>query len=133
MRFPIRFLSLCLLASAELACASTRTATPLDAADGVERDVPITVMNNGWSDADVYALHLSQRVRLGFVTAHSTAALRVPRDMVIDREVQLLVHRIGERSDFVTDVVRVDSDQHGELDLQSVIAQSSLAVYPGPH
>jgi hypothetical protein len=131
----MRFLSLFLLASAGLACASTRTSSSLDTADtgdAVERDIRVTVMNNGWSDADVYALHLSQRVRIGFVTAHSTAALRVPRDVVLNREVQLLVHRIGARSDYVTDVVRVNDDQHGELDVQDVVAESSLGVYPGP-
>ncbi len=111
------------------ACTGRRSP---DEAARPTRDVPVVVTNYGWSDADVYAVHLTQRMRLGFVPSQATVTLRIPPVMVTDDEVQLIAHPVGGTSDYQSDVVHVPADQHAVLELQDVLAESSLSVFPDP-
>lgn len=66
-----------LLLATITACASTAgTAGP------VKEGATLRVDNQALLDVNVYALRGTQRIRLGTVTAHSTATLRVPAVLV---------------------------------------------------
>ena len=73
-----RALSLVLLAALAAACVS-----PPGAAGGALRaGATLRVENQAVLDVNVYALRAGQRIRLGTVSAHSTATLRVPATLV---------------------------------------------------
>ncbi len=118
-----------ILAFAALACASAHhhyddppIATPVD----------LQVINNGWLDAIVYVYHRGERFRLGYVTAHTHAILRVPAPETDDGNLQFYIHRMAERRDLLTDVVHVSDGLHPVLEIEMQLDESSLALFPDP-
>ena len=112
------------------ACATGRTHAADASAPTTVMTVPVVVTNYGFTDADIYAVHLSSRVRLGFVPAQSHGTLTIPASMVDNEQIQLSVHQVGGPGDYTTDIVIVPSDEHAVLDLQNELEESSLAVFP---
>jgi len=77
------------------ACATGRRRAPDASADPNTANVPVVVTNYGFSDADIYAVHVSSRVRLGFVAGQSHSTFTIPASMVENGEIQLFVHQVG--------------------------------------
>lgn len=73
-----RVLAVFFVAVATAACASA----PGAVGAGTREGATLRVENHAVLDVNVYALRASQRIRLGTVSAHSTATLRVPPTLV---------------------------------------------------
>jgi len=118
-----------ILAYSALACASGhhhQDNTP------IVIPVDLQVINNGWLDAIVYVYHRGERYRLGYVTAHTHAILRVPAPETDNGDLQFYVHRMAERRDWLTDMVHVSDGVHPVLEIEMQLDESSLALFPDP-
>ncbi len=92
--------------------------------------VVVAVTNDGYNDAEVYALYDGTRYHLGFVPSNKTSELRVPASAVgPGGSLQLVVHRIGDSgNDYVAETVRVDPDQMATFNIQPRVEMSTLSV-----
>ena len=77
------------------ACAGNRRpGTPSD--ETASTRTTVRIENQGWSQAVIYIDHLSQRVRLGEVEAHSTRTFTIPPDVIgVGRNVRFIADPIG--------------------------------------
>jgi hypothetical protein len=89
-----------LLLLAVSACAGngrSGTASSPSAEEAAERTT-VRVENQAWSQAVIYVMHLSQRVRLGEVNGNSTRTFTIPSDVVgAVQSVTFLADPIGSR------------------------------------
>lgn len=101
------------------------------AATGVSLAAPtlVTVRNDNWLDAVVYAVRGASRVRLGTVAGLSSATLKAPSSYAPDGTFQLLVDPIGSSSVYMTDGFVVSPGQRVELSIAPSLRMSSVAVW----
>ena len=92
--------------------------------------VAVAVTNDGFDDAEVYALYNGTRYHLGFVPSNRTTQLRVPASALgPGGSLQLVVHRIGDSgNDYVAETVRVSPDQMAAFNIQPRVEMSTLSV-----
>jgi hypothetical protein len=94
--------------------------------------VDVVVANDGGTDVDVYAYREGQRIHIGFVSAHSSAVVRVPAGMYNPGHVQIMLHPIsGGTTDFLADEVAVTDADHAELRVRPTLDESVMTVVPG--
>jgi len=99
-------------------------------ANGAAATVEVT--NHNWQDVVVYAVHPSQRVRLGFVVSMATAQLRIPATAVSgDGMLRLVADPIGSNRPFKTERIMVDPGARIELNVENSLALSTYAVRSG--
>jgi len=86
---------LCLLLAA--ACSGNRrSGNNGPSTEAADVRTTVRVENQGWSQAVIYVMHLSQRVRLGEVDAHGSRTFTVPADVVgAGRSVTFVADPIG--------------------------------------
>lgn len=89
----------------------------------------VTVRNDNWLDAVVYAVRGASRVRLGTVSGLSTTTLKAPTSYAPDGTFQLLVDPIGSTTVFMTDGFVVSPGQRVELSIAPSLRMSSVAVW----
>jgi hypothetical protein len=89
----------------------------------------VTVRNDNWLDAVVYAMRGASRVRLGTVAGLSTATLKAPSNYAPDGTFQLLVDPIGSNTVYMTDGFVVSPGQRVELSIAPSLRMSSVAVW----
>ena len=89
----------------------------------------VSVRNDNWLDAVVYAVRGASRVRLGTVAGLSTATLKAPSSYAPDGTFQLLVDPIGSNTVFMTDGFVVSPGQRVELSIAPSLRMSSVAVW----
>jgi hypothetical protein len=111
--------------TATIACAAS-TPTPDLVPDASA--VALTIDNEHTNDADVYAVRLGSRFRVGFVPAHQTAILRVPVTALDHGDLALLIHLIGTNINYRSDVVHVEAGDQPILELQSSLGLSTFSV-----
>jgi hypothetical protein len=107
------------------ACAGRRPSTgtpPLE-------PTLVTVRNDNWLDAVVYAVRGASRVRLGTVSGLSTVTLKAPTSYAPDGTFQLLVDPIGSSTVYMTDGFVVSPGQRVELSIAPSLRMSSVAVW----
>jgi hypothetical protein len=68
------------------------------------------------------------RVRIGQVTGNSSATLRIPRNVVVGGQVQLMADPVGSRATYISDIITVDSDQQIQLTIAPSINMSTYAL-----
>ncbi len=91
--------------------------------------VTVAVTNSGLSAADVYAMRWGGRFRIGFVQSYTTETLRVPPTVLVDGDLVLVVHLVGESgSDYYAGPMHVDPGDRAVLDIAPVLQFSSFAV-----
>ena len=90
----------------------------------------VAVTNDGFNDAEVYALYNGTRHHLGFVPSNRTVELKVPASALgPSNDLQLVVHRVGySGNDYVAETVQVSPDQIAEFDIQPRVEMSTLSV-----
>jgi len=99
-------------------------------ADGAAATVEVT--NHNWQDVVVYAIHPSQRVRLGLVVSMATVQLRIPATALGgDGMLRLVADPIGSNRPFTTERILVDPGARIELNVANSLALSSYAVRSG--
>jgi hypothetical protein len=86
MHVHVRRIALALLVLAMPACAANGTSAPgsprrASSADDEDRTT-VRVENQGWAEATIYVLRLSQRIRLGEVPSQGTRVFTIPDDVV---------------------------------------------------
>jgi hypothetical protein len=86
----------------------------------------VMVRNENLADADVYAVRLGLKYRLGTVVAHASERFRVPETTLDDNELRLYVHLIGGGGEYWTESIQIDNQTEPRLDLQPVITMSSF-------
>jgi hypothetical protein len=88
------------------------------------------VTNDGYSDAEIYALRQGTRYHIGFVASNRTAQLHVPAGALeASGDLQLVVHRIGDSgADYVAETVHVEPDQLAAFDIEPRVELSTLSV-----
>jgi hypothetical protein len=91
-------------------------------------DVYLTVDNQNWLDASIYAIRGASRTRLGQVTGNGSAQLRIPSSVIIGGQIRLMADAIGSNERFVTDVISVDPEQRVQLILAPAMQMSSYAL-----
>jgi len=93
-------------------------------------DVVVAVTNEGYSDAEIYAMREGTRTHIGFVASNRTARLHVPAGALeTSGDLQLVVHRVGESgADYVAETVHVEPDQFAALDIEPRVELSTLSV-----
>jgi hypothetical protein len=108
-------------------CATTPTPNTEPSTSG---RVMVAVSNDGFNDAEVYALYNGTRYHLGFVPSNRTVELRVPASALGPaNDLQLVVHRVGDSgTDYVAETVHVDPDQIAEFNIQPRVEMSTLSV-----
>jgi hypothetical protein len=89
----------------------------------------VTVRNDNWLDAVVYAVRGASRVRLGTVSGLSVATLKAPSSYAPDGTFQLLVDPIGSSTVYMTDGFVVSPGQRVELSIAPSLRMSSVAVW----
>ena len=89
----------------------------------------VTVVNDNWLDAVVYAVRGSARVRLGVVGGLGTTNLRIPATLITDGTVRMLVDPIGSTRTYTSDSIVVTPGQRIELTVSSNLSMSSFAVW----
>ncbi|HET6764911.1 MAG TPA: hypothetical protein VFH27_14600 [Longimicrobiaceae bacterium] len=97
MHATLRRSGAALLVLLATACAGNRRSdTSSPSAEPAAVRTTVRVENQGWSQAVIYVMHLSQRVRLGEVDAHGSRTFTVPEDVVgAGRSVTFLADPIG--------------------------------------
>jgi hypothetical protein len=93
------------------ACATGRRAPegdPFDARGGLDEDVLLTVENNDFRDASVYALWNGVRRRVGSVTGKTTQTFRMEW---LSEFIQFHVDFLGQ-GEYRSEVVPVDRGDH---------------------
>ncbi len=125
---PQLSLGLALLTIATLGCAGRApdTGPPLQ----LGSKVSVSIDNQNMADADIYAVRVGQRYRVGWAIAHSSTTVQVPVSMLEDGDLRLYVHLIGGGGDYVTDVVHVDAEGEPCLQLMPAVNMSSFYVRP---
>ena len=89
----------------------------------------VTVVNDNWLDAVVYAVRGSARVRLGVVGGLGTTNLRIPATLITDGTFRMLVDPIGSTRTYTSDSIVVTPGQRIELTVSSNLSMSSFAVW----
>ena len=117
-----------LLAASLMDIAACAGRPPSTGASPLEATV-VTVRNDNWLDAVVYAVRGASRVRLGTVAGLSSATLKAPSSYAPDGTFQLLVDPIGSNTVFMTDGFAVSPGQRVELSIAPSIRMSSVAVW----
>jgi hypothetical protein len=109
------------------ACAGT---APPNTGPTMNADVLVAVTNDGYSDAEIYALRQSTRYHIGFVASNRTARLHVPAGALeASGDLQLVVHRIGDSgADYVAETIHVEPDQLAAFDIEPRVELSTLSV-----
>jgi hypothetical protein len=105
-----------------LACAKPR---PGDQDATPALPVIVTVANNGYLDADVFAVAPGVRYHLGFVPSAAKANFLVPPTALYNGDLRLFVIRVGGRN-YYTSTLQMPSGGHAFLDLES---QPSLSTF----
>lgn len=93
--------------------------------------IAVVVTNDGLSDVTVYAYRGGDRQRIGFVPAHSSSVVDVPRIMADPGHVQLLLHPVSGTPDFLVDEVPISGGDYAMLHVTPVLNQSTLIVRTG--
>jgi hypothetical protein len=89
----------------------------------------VSVRNDNLADADVYAIRLGDRYRLGTVISHTTGRFRVPSTLLDGNELRVYVHLIGG-GDFFSEAVQVNDDLEPRLDVQPTLQMSAFYAFP---
>lgn len=127
-RWTILRVSFLLFASAAAgACTSGRARPRIWSAPA--SGYSVTVRNDNWLDADVYATYLGSNFRLGFVRGLTTATLPLPRDFIHLGTVQLRVDPVGTESTYTSDQIVISPGQRIELTVNTVLSMSNYAVW----
>jgi hypothetical protein len=93
-------------------------------------DASIRVVNNGWSDVDVYVMRGPSRIRLGMVTSMSSSNFKMPPSFLNgSTDLRLHAHPIGGFDDFETQPLLVSGGQQVSLTLQNNLNLSSYSVF----
>ena len=124
MREKRRVVVSAVLVLASCAPAATQRMMSARPASGVV----LTVTNDNWLDATVYAVRGTMRVRIGQATGNATTRLRIPRHVIVADEVQLMVDLIGSLERYTTDPISVARDQQVQLNVAPVVNMSSYAL-----
>jgi hypothetical protein len=94
MHLHVRRFAMAVLLLAVAACAGNRARTASTADD--EERTTVRVQNQTFSQATVYVVHLSQRIRLGDVGPSGDRRFTIPSDLVAGgRPLQFLVDPVG--------------------------------------
>jgi hypothetical protein len=119
--------ALSFLAFVATACAHT---APPDSGPTAALDRVVIVTNQGASNVDVYAVRLSARYHIGFVSPNVTAVLRVPAAALeFGDNVQILLHQVGDpRVGYTAGTVHLDADETAELTIAPTMQFSTLSV-----
>ncbi len=109
------------------ACAGT---APPNTQPTMNGDVIVAVTNDGYSDAEIYALRQGTRYHIGFVASNRTAQLHVPAGALeASGELQLVVHRVGDSgADYVAETVHLEPDQLAAFEIAPRVELSTLSV-----
>ncbi|MFQ5889023.1 MAG: hypothetical protein ACE5JR_03110 [Gemmatimonadota bacterium] len=115
-----------------LGCASGRPEPP--AAEGEEAPATeptrIVVENANVLDVTVYAVRGGTVVRLGTVSAKTTAAFNLPPIFQqTAAELRFLVDPVGSTAAFLSDQVHVQPGDDLELDVKTVLDHSTISVF----
>lgn len=90
--------------------------------------VYLTVDNQNYLDASIYAVRGASRLRLGQVSGNGSAQLKIPANAIVGGQVRLMADAIGSNERFVTDYISVDPDQRVQLILAPAMRMSSYAI-----
>ena len=85
----------------------------------------VTVRNDNWSDAQIYLISHSQKVRLGVVTAATSATFRVPRAIVLPGDIQL-VAATASGDQVVTESITATAGRTVLFNVEHVLMYSTL-------
>jgi hypothetical protein len=134
-----RYVACCKFDGVNIARVAVLVAVTLACAAPVHRDtdqlspkpdILVSVTNDNLSDADVYAIRIGSRYRLGTVVSHSDAEFRVPITMLEDTRLQLFVRLIGGGGDYTSDFVQVDEETEPRLELRPSLRMSTFYAIP---
>lgn len=93
--------------------------------------IPVLVTNDGLADVAVYAYRRGDRQRIGFVPAHTSSVVDVPRIMADPGHVQLLLHSLSGTPEFLVDEVPISGGDYAMLHVTPVLNESTLMVRTG--
>ncbi len=128
---PLYALSLAaaILAAAN-ACASHRVPTHSTRATAAPAPTLLRVDSHHWSDVTVYAVRDGLRLRLGTVTAASSATFRIPPYLLnLSGELQLVGDPIGGGRLIRMEPIYIRPGGRAEWTLESELGASSLGVW----
>ncbi len=109
------------------ACGGERS--PATSALQTQGDALLTVTNDYWLDAVVYAVQAGTRQRIGTVAGFSSDTLPLRRTMVGAGSIRLLVEPIGSSTRHVTEPVHVDPGDMVDLRIGNPLNLSSITVW----
>jgi hypothetical protein len=89
----------------------------------------VIVRNQNPLDVAVYLLRGGTRLRIGTVTSFNEARIKIPPFAAIDGSTRLLIDPIGSDDVFVTDALRLASDQHAEVTVGRLLQMSTMAIW----
>ncbi len=120
-------------ATLSLACASA----PVTSDEGVTgeplveaRRLPVDVRNQSWLDVNVFGVLGSHEIRLGVVTALSSATLELPPFLATPTmELRFRLDPIGSDEEFVSEPVHIALAERFEVWIAPRLAQSSVSVW----
>lgn len=114
-----------------VSCRST-PGVPLDnpaSGETVGAPVDLSVENHNWADVVISIEHEGQRSRLGTAKAAAATRMRIPAGWVGSAQVvRLVAHRVGSRSDFLSERFTVLGDQDVLWTLETDLQRSSLSL-----
>ena len=115
-----------------LAACRSASSRPSDDALSVEAaaaPVDLAVDNHNWADVVISIEHVGQRSRLGTAKAAASTRLRIPAAWVGSTQVvRLVAHRVGSRTDFLSERFTVMGDQDVLWTLETDLQRSSLSL-----
>lgn len=97
-----------------------------------ERGTTVVEVDNGnFADVTVYALSTGQYYRLGEVSGHGRATLRLPRQLDTVRDLRLVADPIGSRVSYFSDAVLFEPGDRLVLSVGPTMNLSTVSVRAG--
>lgn len=94
------------------------------------RRLPVEVRNQSWLDVNVFAILGAHEIRLGVVTALSTATLELPPFLVTPTmDLRFRLDPIGSAEEFISEPVDMSLAESFEVWIAPRLAQSSVSVW----
>jgi hypothetical protein len=112
-------------------CTSSMERTGSAAGEVAANDaVSVMVINNNYSDVNVYAVRGGERIRLGTVTGNNSATLTMDRSIYGVNDVSLIAIPIGGFGAARSGRLSLSAGDSVEFRIMPVLDQSSVSVRP---
>ena len=100
-----------------------------DPAPALARTATVTVANQNWADMHVYAVAGGTRYRLGVVPTFATVTFRLPRDLGLPRQLQLVAVPRAHGEPQVSQLISVSAGERLAFTVAGSAAHSTLVKW----